>query len=477
MSHVYGSIDVGIYCLPPGCCSDPLKGARYPLAASAEAARMRACMTCRPYRLSPIVGRGAPELLCRAVRLIAGRALDQGTEPVLAARLGVSARHLRRLFLAHLGVTPDGLARSCRAHFARVLLDDTDLMVADVAFIAGYGSIRQFNREFLRIFRFTPSQVRSSRSSRTRLAADGGLTLRLWFTGSLDWDVLLDHLAGKAVPGVEHIDGQTYRRTVVVSGDPGVLELAPGGSDHLQLRVHLPHWESLIHVAARARQIASLDRDFAEPGRFLSGDLYLGPLVAARSGVRVPGAWDPFEVSVMAIIEQQMGPVPARAVMAKIVSRVGRPVAGLTAWRLTHVFPAPRVLAESGSFLQAAGMSADQAMRLVSFASGVEQGVIRLDGSMTFDELTGSISAVPGVTISTAHYIALRLGEPDAFPDDEPALRDSLRQLIGSNSLPVGHSWRPWRSYAAAHLWAAARDSPHGCPVIHDCRPKVCNAR
>ena len=184
------------------------------------------------------------------------RALDEAGEACLAARLGLSARHLRRLFMTQLGITPDELARSHRAHFARRLLDDTDLSITEIAFTAGYGSARQFNRDCLRIFRATPSHLRAARSSPARLAADGGLTLRLRPSAALDWEALAAFLADRAVPGTEHVDGLTYRRTIDVDGDPGVLELGPGGQGYLQLRLHLPHWAGLVHLVVRARRIA-----------------------------------------------------------------------------------------------------------------------------------------------------------------------------------------------------------------------------
>jgi AraC family transcriptional regulator, regulatory protein of adaptative response / DNA-3-methyladenine glycosylase II len=418
---------------------------------------MRACRDCRPYRLPPAVGRGAPELVCRGVRLIVDGALDEGTEASLGARLGVSARHLRRIFTSHVGVTPDGLARSCRAHFAHRLLDDTDLSVTEVAFAAGYGSARQFNREFKRIFGDTPSQQRAAgRFSPERPGAYSGLTLRLWFTGPLDWDALTAFLAARAVPGVEHVDGRVYRRTILVDGDPGVFELGPGGRDYLNLRVHLPRWESLMHLTARARTIAGLDADPVGAARLLAADLVIGPLLAARPGIRAPGCWDPFEVGVAAIIEQPAAPPASRPVMQRLVAGLGRQVPGLERFGLTHAFPAPGVLARAQAGLQASGLTGAQAESVASFASAVGQGVIRLDGSMTAGQLIGSVAAVPGISASTAEYLALRMGEPDAFPADDPALRQSLSRLAGTSSPPPGHAWEPLRSYAAAQLWAAS---------------------
>src|ERR1035438_211878 len=198
-------------------------------AAAPDAAGFRACYRCRPYRVAGPVTTSAPELVCEAVQQIIGGVLDDGgTEAMLAARIGLSARHLRRLFLTHLGVSPDQLARSRRAHFARRLLDDTDLTVTGVAFAAGFGSLRQFNRTMQEVFRASPTDLRRRRHRADRLAADGGLTLRLPVVPGYDWDAMRAFLAARLVPGVEAVDGDTYRRTITMAGAPGLLEVCPG---------------------------------------------------------------------------------------------------------------------------------------------------------------------------------------------------------------------------------------------------------
>ncbi|MDQ3107971.1 MAG: helix-turn-helix domain-containing protein, partial [Actinomycetota bacterium] len=263
MQTLSAVVTTGIYCRP-GCPArpDPRNVRRFELAAAAEAAGFRACLRCRPYREAASTGwTDAPELVCRAVQLIVQGALDDGTEEQLGARLGISGRHLRRLFATAVGATPDEVARSRRAHFARRLLDDTDLSVTEVAFAAGFGSVRQLNRACRDLFQSTPIALRARRRLADRLVADGGLTLRLPFRGPLDWQALLEYFAARAIPGVEAVDLDlaVYRRTILVDGDPGVLEVTQGNDDHLTLRAHLPHWEGLIHVAERARRIFGLD--------------------------------------------------------------------------------------------------------------------------------------------------------------------------------------------------------------------------
>ena len=310
MQTFSGVVTTGIYCRP-GCGGRPhAENVRpYGLPAAAEAAGLRACFQCRPYRWPQSLTWTGPELVCRAVRMILDGALDGRTEAELGARLGVSARHLRRLFAQHLGVSPDGLARSGRAHFARRLLDDTDLSVLEISAAAGFGSVRQLSRACNEIFRASPRALRAKRRKADRLVADGGLPVRLAYRGPLDWAALADYLAARAIPGVEAVADGVYRRTIVVDGHPGVLELGPGGDDHLLLVLHLPRWDELIHLVARARRVANLDLDLGEPRERLADDPLVGPLVRARPGLRTAGTWDPFETGVRAIVGQQ---VPAQ---------------------------------------------------------------------------------------------------------------------------------------------------------------------
>ncbi|MGH8775767.1 MAG: bifunctional transcriptional activator/DNA repair enzyme AdaA [Jiangellaceae bacterium] len=449
-------VTTGIYCRS-GCVAQPLAHnvRRFPIAAAAEAAGYRACLRCRPYREPLVVGHSSPELVCRAVQLILGGVLDHGTEATLADRLGVSPRHLRRLFMTHLGVTPAGLARSARAHFARRLLDDTDLTITEIAFATGFGSLRQFNRVCRDVFQAAPRELRAKRRQSDRLVADGGLALRLAFHGSLDWTAMVDYLAAVAIPGVEHVSGGIYRRTVVIEGAPGVLELAAGADDHLVLRAHLPHWGTLMHVVDRARRIASLDTDLDEPVRQLGRDPIMRPLVAAQPGLRVPGTWDAFETGVRAIIGQHVTRTAARAVIGRLVERHGTPVGGLRQLGLSQTFPRPQVLADAD--LSSLGLTGSKAAAVRAFAGAVAGGAIRLDGSISLDRLIASISALDGLGSWTAHYLALRLGEPDACPLSD---LDFQRGLPGHDRVTraaVVDRWRPWRALAVTHLWTAAR--------------------
>jgi len=451
-------VTTGIYCRP-GCGARPNQQnvVRFGLAAAAEAAGFRACLRCRPYRVADLVLWSGPELVCRGVQMILDGALDNGTEGTLAARLGVSPRHLRRLFTSHLGVTPDGLARSARAHFARRLLDDTDLTIIEVAFAAGYGSVRQFNRAFADIFRASPRESRARRRARDRLVADGGLALRLPFEGPLDCNALLSYLGARAIPGVEAVANGTYRRTIVIEGSTGVLELRMGDPEHLVLVAHLPHWEELIHIVQRARRIAGLELDLEEATEHLGRDPRLGPIVRARPGIRVPGTWDAFETGVRAIIGQHVSIAAANTITARLVQRLGTPAPGLGPMGLTHTFPSAETLADAD--LADLGVSRSRAKSVTSFARAVAADEIRLDRSVDLKRLVESITAIPGLGEWTANYLALRLGERDAFPAGDLGLQRALNTRA-SGAAKVSERWRPWRALAAMHLWLAS-DGQH----------------
>jgi AraC family transcriptional regulator of adaptative response / DNA-3-methyladenine glycosylase II len=384
----------------------------------------------------------------------------------------VSARHLRRLFAAELGVTPDGLARSARVHFARRLLDDTDLSVTEVAFAAGFGSLRQFNRVCRDVFRASPRMLRARRRSSDRLAADGGLLLRLPFHGPLDWDALLAYFAAHAIPGVESVSEDTYRRTVVLDGDPGVLELCLGGNDHLLLLAHLPHWEGLVHVVGRARRIANLDFELEEPATQLADDTTIGPLLRARPGLRPPGTWDPFETGVRAIAGQQVTAAAANTIVGRVVERHGSRIPGLRALGLSHTFPSPAVLAPAD--LTGIGLPRARAAAIRSFAAAVAAGTIRLDRSQSLDRLVASLTALDGLGPWTAHYLALRLGEPDACPLTDLDLqraRAGRAQHSAQAVSEVAEHLRPWRALATTHLWLnrveEARAYGRGLEPVH----------
>jgi AraC family transcriptional regulator of adaptative response / DNA-3-methyladenine glycosylase II len=457
-----GVVTTGIYCRP-GCSGQPkAENTRgFEFAAAAEAQGFRPCLRCRPDQ-----GPGWPawlgpsELVCRALHLIGQGALDGIGVDDLAARLGVGPRHLRRLFDEHIGASPVAIARSRRAHFARRLLDETDLSITDVAFASGFSSVRQFNRTMLEIFRYPPTGLRERRRRRDPIAAAAGaLSVRLVYRPPLDWKVMTDYLAARAIPGVESVDERRYRRIVEWDGTTGVLELRPDhGDSHLVLTVDLPQLGGLIHVVEQARRIFDLGADPVVVSAALGRDPALAPLVGARPGLRVPGAWDPYELGVRAVLGQHISVAAATHLSGKVAAAFGEPVdVGDPA--MTRRFPAPAVLAEAD--LAGVGMPVARAEGVRSFAGAVAAGDLALDGARGLDTLVGELEAIRGIGPWTAHYIAMRAcAEPDAFPSADLG----LRRAAGNGGGPISpaeletraEAWRPWRAYAAMHLWTTS---------------------
>jgi AraC family transcriptional regulator of adaptative response / DNA-3-methyladenine glycosylase II len=277
---------------------------------------------------------------------------------------------------------------------------------------------------------------------------------------------MLGYLALRGIPGVEAVAGRIYRRTVVVDGVPGVIEVARGGDDHLLLRARLSHRDGLAEVSRRVRRIFGLDTDLEAASAALAGDPVIGPLLAARPGLRVPGTWDPYEIGVRAIIGQQVTVAGASTLAGRLVERHGERVPGPAAPGLTHTFPLPSTLAEAD--LDGIGLTRARAGAIGAFAAAVAADRVRLDATVPLDELVGAIAGVPGVGPWTAQYVALRMGQPDALPASDLGLRRALAEPGAGSVLPSAAevtvragAWRPWRALAAVHLWtsghAAAR--------------------
>jgi AraC family transcriptional regulator of adaptative response / DNA-3-methyladenine glycosylase II len=456
-------VTTGIYCRP-GCPARPLpENVRlFEFAAAAETAGFRPCRRCRPEREpGPATWVSASELVCRALRRIADGALDEAGEGELAASLGVSARHLRRLFGEHVGASPDAVARSRRAHLARRLLDETNLRVADIAFAAGFASVRQMNRVMQQIFRASPAELRQRRRRIDPPSADGGLELRLPYRPPLAWSAMLAYLRPRAIPGVESIDGTWYRRTIHVDGDPGVVELTDEPhAARLRLRIHLPNLDSLSHLVARARRVFDLDADPATIAAGLSSDPLVAGALQRLPGVRIAGAWDPFELGVRAILGQQVTVGGATTLAGRLVERFGTPVPGLEPMGLTHRFPTPETVAAAD--LTVIGLPTRRAAAIQSFAASIATGTLRLDASAGLDQTVTQLCTLPGVGQWTAHYIAMRAcGERDAFPSGDLGLRRALAtESVAPAAADVearSEAWRPWRAYAAMLLWLEGR--------------------
>jgi AraC family transcriptional regulator, regulatory protein of adaptative response / DNA-3-methyladenine glycosylase II len=450
-----------VYCrpsCPAPVCPKPENVAFFRTAAAAQRAGLRACKRCRP-DASP----GSPEwdvrgdLVARAMRLIADGVVDREGVPGLARRLAVSDRQLRRLLEAGVGAPPLALARSQRAQTARVLIEGTDLPFARVALAAGFASVRQFNDTVRHVFAATPSQLRCARRAGAASTAPGEVVLRLAARNPYDGDGVLRLLAARAIPGVEELADGVYRRTLALPGGPGVVALEPR-RDHVRATLRLTSLTDLAAAVSRCRRLLDLDADPSAYGEVLATDAALRPLVAARPGLRAPGTVDPAESTVRAVLGQQVSLAAARTLAARLVAVCGAPLAAPDG-ALTHAFPASAAIAAAD--LGAIGLPRARQHTLRELAHALAGGELELGAGADRAEVRERLLAIPGVGPWTAEYVALRaLGDPDAFPAGDVGLQRGARAL----GLPADHAgltaraerWRPWRRYAAQHLWAAA---------------------
>jgi len=458
-----GVTTTGIYCRP--VCPAPAPKCEnvrfFPCAAAAEDAGFRPCLRCRPETAPGTPAwQGTSAVVSRGLRLIHEGALDACAVSELAARLGIGERQLRRLFLQHLGTSPLSLARARRVHFARTLLDQTDLPMTEVAFGAGFQSIRQFNHALRARFGESPRRLRARRRSPAAPHNDA-LTLRLAYRPPLDWEASLDFLAARATPGVECVEAGVYRRTVELQGTAGTLEVAQGADGaHLVLRARLGDPAGLIEAVERVRRIFDLS---ADPLR-IAGDLKRGAgprlrgALRRRPGLRVLGAWDGFELAVRAVLGQQVSVAGASTLCGRLVENFGKPVA--LGRGLTHLFPTPQAL--DSADVAAIGIPENRAKALRALARAVAHGTLCLDAARGLDDAVSRLCQLPGIGEWTAQYIAMRaFGEPDAFPASDLGLRKLLGRekavLSASEVAALAEAWRPWRAYAAMALWNDVR--------------------
>lgn len=446
-------VTTGVYCRV--VCPAPapkLENVRlFASAAAAQAAGFRPCRRCHPERAADAPAWSEyPPVLSRALRLIAEGVLDGNDVETLAARLRIGSRHLRRLFVEHLGAPPLAIAKARRVHFARRLLDETDLPVADIAFASGFGSVRQFNHDLRRTFGRPPRELRRARAVATR---EDGLTLRLPYRPPLDWPKMIAFLQPRAIPGIEVAEHDRYRRTIEIDGEPAVLELRiVREAPYLTLRVRAPRTMQLPALVERARRVFDLNADPVAIGEQLGADALLGPMLRTRPGLRVPGAWDPFEVAVRAVLGQQISVRAATTLAGRLVQAHGTPAEQLAEPGLTRLFPRPEVLAEAD--LGAIGMTGQQARAITALADAVAAGKLTFDLASGLDEFVARLCDLPGIGPWTAQYVAMRLGEPDAFPAGDLGLRRAAG-VTQAALASKADAWRPWRAYAAMYLWTS----------------------
>jgi len=441
-------LTTGIYCRPSCPSRLPLRpNVRfYSSAAAAVASGFRACKRCRPDALPGSRAwdhRG--DLVARALRLIAAGEVDERGVAGLARRLAVSERHLHRSVVAEVGVGPLALARTRRAQTARLLIDQTTLTMSDVAFAAGFSSVRQFNDVMRAEFAVVPSALRGPGAA-VDGQSGGQLVLRLVHREPYDAASIFGFLAARAVVGVEEAGPSTYSRVVTTAHGPGVVSLAPG-SAHLVARLSIPDLSDLGGVVARLRRLFDLDADPGAVDDVLRADAMLGPLVSARPGLRVPGAVDGFEIAVRAVLGQQVSVAGARTIAGRLCGALGEPLAEPSG-SLTHAFPTARAVADAD--LSGLGLTGGRVRALRALATEVAAGRLVLGPGADRDEARAGLLAVPGIGPWTAGYVAMRaLSDPDGWPEADLILR---RWVLAHGAEP--DRWRPWRAYAAMHLWA-----------------------
>lgn len=452
----------GIYCRP--ICPAPTPQARhvrfYACAAAAEAAGFRACRRCHP-EASP----GSPQwnvradLVVRALRLIADGVVDAEGVAGLASRLAVSPRHLHREMVTEVGAGPLALARSRRTQTARLLIDQTSLSLAAIAFASGFASVRQFNESMQEAFGCPPSDFR--RRMRPEGNGDGKLTLRLRYRPPFDSATLFGYLGRRALPGVEEVVGGRYRRTVALVKSRGIVELEPAaGANAVLVHLQLSELSDLNLLVQRCRQLFDLDADPQAIADVLGVDPVLAPLLAARPGLRIPGTIDGFELAVRAILGQQVSVAGARTLAGRVIRAAGEPLA-CPDGNLTHIFPSPAQLA--GADLSGLGITQGRITALHALAQSVARDEIVLNRGADRLQTAEALQKLPGIGPWTASYIAMRaLGDPDAFPAADLGLRQALeRSGLATSSRAIlarAEAWRPWRAYAVHHLWASLTD-------------------
>jgi len=460
----------GIYCRPI-CPAVPPKSENvtfYPSAAAACEAGFRPCLRCRPERAPGTPAwSGTSTTVRRGLRLISGGALDGGSIEQLADRLGVTSRHLRRLFTRHLGASPLAVAHTQRLHFAKRLIDQTNLPLSHVATAAGYGSVRRFNDTFKKTYGRSPRDLRRSREE--SFDRDSALSVRLPYRQPFDWAAMVDFLRARATPGVEQVIDGGYLRTVLVEDQPGVIECRhdeAGGN--ICLSLHGIATPGMFQVVQRVREALDLDAPVADIADTLGTDKQLGKLLQHNAGIRVPGAWDGFELTVRAILGQQVSVKAATTLAGRIARRYGNAVdlpvslAGRAEdLNLGRVFPSAQKLARAR--FNDIGLVQSRAETIRRIANAVVRGDIDFDSAQDPDEFCRKLTSLRGIGEWTAQYVAMRaLKYPDAFPASDLGLLKATYGAGKTSAIELkrrAESWRPWRAYAALLLWSSLSGS------------------
>lgn len=463
-------LTTGIYCRP--ICPVPMpkrENVRFYLSApAAREAGFRPCLRCRP-EASP----GTPEwqgpsaIVSRGLHLIDEGVMEEGGIDELAKRLNLGRRQIRRLFEKHLGASPIQVAQTRRLHFAKKLINETNLPMTQIAFASGFTSVRRFNDVLRKTYDRTPTELRYQKKGK-RISVDHGfLNLSLAYRPPFNWQALLQFLEARRLPGVEQIDGDTYRRTVQFGTENGVISISPI-EHHYQLRLSVPPNLSrhLLSISERIRSMFDLRADPMPIAEILTGDPQLRPLVTANPGLRVPGAWSAFELGVRAILGQQVSIQAANSFAGRIAESYGEPLSDSEWPGLAYVFPGPTQLEEAS--LQEIGLTGKRAETIRHFAQAALDDSALLQTGRSLEAVIERLKRIPGIGPWTAHYIATRgLGEPDAFPAGDlglqrAAARKGQPRLTETELRSRSQAWRPWRAYAAITLWRHYASSKPG---------------
>ena len=455
----------GIYCRPicPAIAPKSENVAFFPTAAAAGEAGYRPCLRCRP-ECAPgtPAWSGTSTTVSRGLRLIANGALDDSNVEELATRLGVTSRHLRRLFTKHLGASPLAVAHTQRLHFAKQLIDQTSLPMQDIAIAAGYGSVRRFNDSFVNTYGRSPRDLRRVGEASRDPMDNGALCVSLPYREPFDWPALLAFFAARAIPGVETVASGKYRRSVRIDGKPGFVDVALD-ADKVRLTLHGIGTAAMFPIVQRCREMFDLDAPIGEISAVLSQDARLAERLRHHAGIRVPGAWDGFELTVRAVLGQQVSVKAATTMAGRIAAKYGEPVEDAPSAALTRLFPTADRLARAR--FNGIGLTRGRAETLRRIARAVVDGSLSFDSSDDPEKIRKALLSIRGIGEWTAEYVAMRaLKNPDAFPSSDLGLLRALETGPGERMKPaelakVSAGWRPWRAYAALLLWSSTPDS------------------
>ena len=449
----------GIYCRPvcPAPTPKPRNIVYYPSAAAAAAAGFRPCLRCRPEAApgSPL-HHSSSALVSAALGLIEQGMLDEHPVADLASRIGVGERHLRRLFDQEVGASPIDVASTRRLLFAKQLLMESSLPITDIAGAAGYSSLRRFNAAFLDAYAKPPREIRRGRCAST---AVGAIELQLPWRPPYDFNALLAFYARRAIRGVEFVDAGSYRRTLVIDGEPGWIEVSAIEDElALRLRVHDVRPARLGTLVARVRRMFDVDANPAAIMQAFRRDKLLRPLVRRWPGQRLPGAWDAYELAVRAVLGQQISVAAAHTLASRIVERFGIPHESSAVAGLGALFPTPDLLADAP--LESTGLTRARAATIRGLSRACADGSLDLSSFQSLEEFVKRLSELPGIGAWTAQYIAMRAqSRPDAFPAGDLVLRKLAGDGVAITERAmesIAEAWRPWRAYAVMLLWRSA---------------------